>query len=84
MGAHDTLGGWSGASCAAQFTGHALKTWPTVEALYMLDADNRLRPDALGNALQALRDDPAADWIYPDIDMFGLQWAGDYGGTIRC
>ena len=50
----------------------------------MLDADNRLRPDALVNALQALRDDPAADWIYPDIDMFGLQWAGDYGGTIRC
>ncbi len=59
---------------------HALKTWPSVEAIYMLDADNRLRPDALGNALQALRDDPAADWIYPNIDMFGLQWAGDYGG----
>ena len=63
---------------------HALKTWPSVEAIYMLDADNRLRPDALGNALQALRDDSAADWIYPNIDMFGLQWAGDCGGTIRC
>ncbi|WP_378944785.1 glycosyltransferase [Paracoccus sp. R86501] len=59
---------------------HAMNAWPSVEAIYMLDADNRLRPDALNNALQALHDDPAADWIYPNIDMFGLQWAGDYGG----
>lgn len=59
---------------------HALKTWSSIEAIYMLDADNRLRPDALCNALQSLREDPDADWIYPNIDMFGLQWAGDYGG----
>lgn len=59
---------------------YALDAWPRLEAIYMLDADNRLRPDALGNAFQALRDHPDAGWIYPNIDMFGLRWAGDYGG----
>lgn len=59
---------------------YALAAWPRLEAIYMLDADNRLRPDALGNAFQALRDHPDAGWIYPNIDMFGLRWAGDYGG----
>lgn len=59
---------------------HALKTWPGVEAIYMLDADNRLRPQALAHAMAALQADPSAGWIYPNIDMFGLQWAGDYGG----
>lgn len=59
---------------------HALTAWPGVEAIYMLDADNRLRPDALGNAMVALEADPQIGWIYPNIDMFGLQWAGDYGG----
>lgn len=58
----------------------ALQLWPSLEAIYMLDADNRLRPDALGNAMAVLDADPAAGWIYPNIDMFGLQWAGDYGG----
>lgn len=58
----------------------ALQLWPSLEAIYMLDADNRLRPDALANAMAALDSDPAAGWIYPNIDMFGLQWAGDYGG----
>lgn len=59
---------------------YALAAWPRLEAIYMLDADNRLRPDALGNAFQALRDHPDAGWIYPNIDMFGLRWSGDYGG----
>lgn len=59
---------------------HALATWPTVEAIYMLDADNRLRPDAMSNAMAALDNHPEAGWIYPNIDMFGMSWAGDYGG----
>ncbi len=59
---------------------HALATWPSVEAIYMLDADNRLRPDAMANAMAALEQYPDAGWIYPNIDMFGLSWAGDYGG----
>ncbi|SIT87120.1 glycosyltransferase [Pontibaca methylaminivorans] len=59
---------------------HALSTWPSVEAIYMLDADNRLRPDAMSNAMAALDRHPETGWIYPNIDMFGLPWAGDYGG----
>lgn len=59
---------------------HALATWASVEAIYMLDADNRLRPDAMANAMAALAQHPDAGWIYPNIDMFGLSWAGDYGG----
>ncbi|KGJ01478.1 MULTISPECIES: glycosyltransferase family A protein, partial [Paracoccus] len=51
---------------------HALATWASVEAIYMLDADNRLRPDAMANAMAALAQHPDAGWIYPNIDMFGL------------
>lgn len=59
---------------------HALETWPSVEAIYMLDADNRLRPHAMANAMAALERHPEAGWIYPNIDMFGMQWESDYGG----
>lgn len=59
---------------------HALASWRSVEAVYMLDADNRLRPHALANAMAALDEHPDAGWIYPNIDMFGMSWAGDYGG----
>lgn len=59
---------------------HALATWASVEAIYMLDADNRLRPDAMANAMAALAQHPDAGWIYPNIDMFGLSWNSDYGG----
>lgn len=58
----------------------ALSSWSSVEAIYLLDADNRLRPTALKNAMNALECDPNADWIYPNIDMIGLSWAGDFGG----
>lgn len=58
----------------------ALETWPSVEAIYMLDADNRLRPTALAHAYAALQEHSDADWIYPNIDMFGLEFNGDYGG----
>ncbi|QUS36184.1 glycosyltransferase [Falsirhodobacter algicola] len=59
---------------------YALAAWPSVEAVYMLDADNRLRPDALAHAMAALDTHPDAAWIHPNIDMFGMSWAGDYGG----
>lgn len=59
---------------------HALRTWPSVEAIYMLDADNRLRPRAMATAMAELDRHPEAGWIYPNIDMFGMPWAGDYGG----
>lgn len=59
---------------------YVLQYLPSVEAIYMLDADNRLQPDALARALGALDSEPEADWIYPNIDMFGLEWQSDYGG----
>lgn len=59
---------------------HVLEHLPSVEAIYMLDADNSLFPDAMARAMAALENDPAADWIYPNIDMFGLEARIDYGG----
>lgn len=59
-----------------------LQAWPDVEAIYLLDADNRLFPSALDRAFRYLLNHPNADWIYPSIDMFGLEhnfeYAGDY------
>lgn len=60
---------------------HVLEHLPSVEALYMLDADNRLQPGALARAMSALDADPGVDWIYPNIDMFGLERQGDFGGS---
>lgn len=51
----------------------ALRTWPSVRALYMLDSDNRLRPDFLARAMTLLEQSaPHVGWIYPDFDMFGV------------
>lgn len=51
----------------------ALKTWPGIQAIYLLDADNRLFPHALQRAWDALMGDPQAGWAYPDVDMFGAE-----------
>lgn len=59
---------------------YALDTLPNVDAIYLLDADNRLLPKAMANAMAELDENPEADWIYPNIDMFGLEFHGDYGG----
>src|SRR3546814_10759216 len=63
----------NGGLSAARNTGidFALKTWPSVQAIYLLDADNRLFPYALQRAWDALMADPLAGWAYPDVDMFG-------------
>lgn len=57
-----------------------LRTWPAAEAFYFLDADNRLRPPALARAMAVLDGHADCDWVYPNVDMFGVRWAGDYGG----
>lgn len=59
---------------------HTLAHLPAANAIYMMDADNRLRPQALGRAMAELSMAPKIDWVYPNIDMFGLTWSGDYGG----
>ena len=59
---------------------HILAHLACVRAIYFLDADNCLRPPALARAFAVL--DACADvgWVYPNIDMFGLNSAHDYGG----
>lgn len=59
---------------------HVLADLPSVEAVYLMDADNLLRPGALGRALAVLDAEPDIDWLYPDIDMFGLSENWDLGG----
>lgn len=59
---------------------HVLDRLPSVEAIYMLDADNRLRPPALERAMAVLDADPDAAWIYPNIDMFGNGQQVDFSG----
>ncbi len=45
---------------------------PSIEAIYLLDADNRLSPNSLEVFRNALGDDPQIGWAYPDISFFGL------------
>lgn len=59
---------------------HVLAHLPSVEALFMLDADNRLRPNAMARAMARLDRHPEAGWVYPSIDMFGIRARCDYGG----
>lgn len=67
---------------AARNTGidYALKHFPSVQAIYLLDADNALLPQAVETAYSQLLAEPEASWIYPNIDMFGLRKNYDYGG----
>ncbi|MBD8729764.1 glycosyltransferase [Pseudomonas sp. CFBP 13710] len=58
----------------------ALNRWTSVEAIYLLDADNRLRRNSISRGMTALSNDTGCDWIYPNVDMFGVKWSGDYGG----
>jgi glycosyltransferase involved in cell wall biosynthesis/GT2 family glycosyltransferase len=64
----------NGGLSAARNTGIelALRAWPTVEAVQMLDSDDRLGPRALEIAYRALREHPEAAWVSPDIKRFGF------------
>jgi glycosyltransferase involved in cell wall biosynthesis len=72
----------NGGLSAARNTGveYVLNTWETVRAFYFLDADNRILPGALQRAYEALEADPEVGWVYPNIDMFGQEWNGDFSG----
>lgn len=59
---------------------YALKHFPSLSAIYFLDADNMILPRALANAYQKLQSDPDVSWVYPNIDMFGLVNHFDYSG----
>jgi glycosyltransferase involved in cell wall biosynthesis len=68
---------------AARNTGIAvaLECFPHLEAVYFLDADNRLERHCLRRMLDALRTS-GAGWVFPDIDLFGIPsligMAGEY------
>ena len=56
-----------------------LHNWPDIDAIFFLDADNRLRPNALQIAFDALVKAPLqVGWIYTNIDTFGIRWSGNY------
>jgi len=59
---------------------HILTYIPSIEAMFMLDADNRLRPQSMARAMATLDKTEKADWVYPSIDMFGVKARCDYSG----
>ncbi|MCS6890361.1 MAG: glycosyltransferase [Rhodovarius sp.] len=74
----------NGGLSAARNSGieYALAAFPALEAVYFLDADNRIRPDFLTRALAALRSGPDIGWAYPDIDDLGPAERWDTGGPF--
>lgn len=57
---------------------YVLRHWPAAEAVFFLDADNRLAPTALDDALAALRAHPGTGWVYPHITGFGTEFVANY------
>jgi glycosyltransferase involved in cell wall biosynthesis len=74
----------NGGLSAARNTGieYALQRWPSLQAIYFLDADNSIEPGTLARAYEVLRaGGPALGWVFPDIAMFGSsQDYWDYSG----
>lgn len=68
-----------GPSAARNFgIDYALAAWPELEAIYFLDADNRLAPTAMAKAYACLKQTSDVAWVYPNIDSFGIRWSGSY------
>lgn len=55
---------------------HAFGLWPGLEALYLLDADNRLTANTLATGHAALRADPSLSFVHPQLNKFGITWSG--------
>lgn len=70
----------NGGLSAARNTGidFALTTWDSVEAIYLLDADNRISPHTIDRSFQVLLSNSEVGWVYPTIDMFGKEGGGDF------
>ena len=49
-----------------------LNLLPDLDAIYFLDADNRISPYSIEAYRETLGDDPEIGWAYPDISFFGL------------
>ncbi|WP_181704517.1 glycosyltransferase [Chthonobacter rhizosphaerae] len=57
---------------------YALRTFPDLEAIYFLDADNRITSTTIASVLAFLKARPNVDWVYPNIDKVGIGWNGNY------
>ena len=70
----------NGGLSAARNTGidFALASWDSVEAIYLLDADNRISPNTIERSFQVLLSEPEVGWVYPTIDMFGKEEGEDF------
>ena len=70
----------NGGLSAARNTGidYLLRNFPDLQALYFLDADNKLGPRGLASAFALLSTSESIGWVYPNIDMFGFQRHYDY------
>ncbi|MDW8443205.1 MAG: hypothetical protein RML45_01970 [Acetobacteraceae bacterium] len=58
-----------------------LSHYPSLEALFFLDADNLLEAGALAVFERILDEKPEPDWFYPQFDMFGLRYNATNCGT---
>jgi len=56
----------------------AIDLFPNIEAVYFLDADNRITPTAMQDVFIYLDSRPEIAWVYPNIDKFGIGWNGSY------
>jgi glycosyltransferase involved in cell wall biosynthesis len=67
---------------AARNTGidYALRHFPNLESVYLMDADNVILPGTMDAAFSKLLAEPGTSWIYPNIDMFGIRRNFDYSG----
>ncbi len=58
-----------------------LNRYPSIEGIFLLDADNRLDPGSFAIFEKLLDEEPDADWFYPQFDMFGLVNHASHGGS---
>jgi glycosyltransferase involved in cell wall biosynthesis len=73
----------NGGLSAARNTGidFALTAFPALDAVYFLDADNRIGPCLLQRLYDALRSaGPEIGWAYPDVEKFGYSEFCDTSG----
>lgn len=59
-----------------------LECSPAIEAIFFLDADNRLQKHSLEAYYKTLREKQGIAWAYPDINFFGMTW-GSQGFDTR-
>jgi len=59
---------------------HLLVRYPSIEAIYFLDADNRVSPTTLSSCMELLDPRAGIGWVYPNVDKFGSEWNGNYTG----